>query len=98
LHVNFTRESRSSKGPIRFNSILRLIGAVSHRMLTITLRSLERDGMVTRTAYPTVPPKVEYELTALGHSLIKPLNVLAAWARQNRPAIEAARARSNASR
>lgn len=69
----------------------RLIAGISHRMLTITLRSLERDGLVRRTAYATIPPKVEYELTELGRSLIKPLQQLAAWAIQNRSAIEAAR-------
>lgn len=82
-----------SGGPQRFNTILRTIGGVSHRMLTLTLRGLERDGLVTRTAYPTIPPKVEYELTELGGSLIAPLRVLAAWGAQSRPAIEKARAR-----
>lgn len=84
-----------STGPMRFNSLMHRIGAVSHRMLTITLRSLERDGLVKRTVYATIPPKVEYELTELGHSLIRPLKTLADWAQRNRPAIEAARARSN---
>jgi DNA-binding HxlR family transcriptional regulator len=83
-----------SKGPMRFNAIMRLIGAVSHRMLTITLRSLERDGLVKRTAYPTIPPKVEYELTKLGRSLIGPLKTLASWAQRNQQVIEAARARA----
>lgn len=82
-----------SKGPMRFNAMMRAIGGVSHRMLTLTLRGLERDGLVKRTAYPTVPPKVEYELTELGRSLIGPLKTLAAWAQRNRPATEAARER-----
>jgi DNA-binding HxlR family transcriptional regulator len=82
-----------SKEPMRFNAIMRAIGGVSHRMLTLTLRGLERDGMVKRTAYPTIPPKVEYELTEMGRSLIKPLKALATWAQRNRPAMEAARAR-----
>jgi DNA-binding HxlR family transcriptional regulator len=82
-----------SKGPMRFNAMMRTIGGVSHRMLTLTLRGLERDGLVKRTAYPTIPPKVEYELTELGRSLIEPLKTLASWARQNRPVVEAARAR-----
>jgi len=60
-------------------------------MLTLTLRELEKDGLVKRTAYPTIPPKVEYELTGLGHSLIEPLTALSAWAQQNRTAVEAAR-------
>lgn len=82
-----------SKGPMRFNAVMRAIGGVSHRMLTLTLRGLERDGLVRRTVYPTIPPKVEYELTELGRSLIGPLKTLAAWTQANRPAIEAARAR-----
>ena len=82
-----------SKGPMRFNAIMRAIGGVSHRMLTLTLRGLERDGLVKRTAYPTIPPKVEYELTEMGRSLIRPLKALATWAQRNRPAMEAARAR-----
>ncbi|MBV6791818.1 winged helix-turn-helix transcriptional regulator [Xanthomonas euvesicatoria] len=80
-----------SKGPARFNALMRDIGGVSHRMLTLTLRNLERDGLVTRTAYPTVPPKVEYELTQTGRSLIEPLSVLSAWVVEHRPQIEAAR-------
>ena len=85
-----------SDGPQRFNTILRTIGGVSHRMLTLTLRGLERDGLVTRTVYPTIPPKVEYELTGLGSSLIAPLRTLAAWGRKNRSAIEEARVQFDA--
>ncbi|MFG3591258.1 winged helix-turn-helix transcriptional regulator [Bradyrhizobium sp. RDI18] len=81
-----------SRGPLRFNALMRTIGGVSHRMLTLTLRALERDGLVTRTAYLTIPPKVEYELTPLGRSLIEPLRVLSGWAIENRPAIESSRA------
>lgn len=81
-----------STGPMRFNALLRLIGGVSHRMLTLTLRGLEGDGLVKRTVYPTVPPKVEYELTEVGRSLIKPLHALSEWVQRNQPAIEAARA------
>ncbi len=69
-----------------------LRGGVSHRMLTLTLRGLEQDGLVKRTVYPTVPPKVEYELTRIGMSLIEPLRALAAWAQKHHSAIEAARA------
>lgn len=87
-----------SNGPLRFNAIMREIGGVSHRMLTLTLRSLERDGLVTRTAYATIPPKVEYELTALGRSLIEPLRVLATWAVQHRPAMELAREQFDAAK
>lgn len=81
-----------SKGPTRFNSLLRLIEGVSHRMLTLTLRGLEQDGLVKRTVYPTVPPKVEYQLTEMGSSLIAPLEALSMWAQEHRPAIETARA------
>lgn len=81
-----------SRGALRFNALQQAIGGVSHRMLTLTLRALERHGLVKRTAYPTIPPKVEYELTELGRSLITPLKSLAIWAQRNRPAMEAARA------
>src|SRR5687767_8762259 len=81
-----------SKGPMRFNALLRLIGGVSHRMLTLTLRGLEHDGLVKRTVYLSVPAKVEYELTDVGRSLIKPLSALSEWVQKNQPAIEAARA------
>ncbi|PTB22151.1 transcriptional regulator [Trinickia symbiotica] len=83
-----------SNGPMRFNALLRLIDGVSHRMLTLTLRGLEQDGLVKRTVYPTVPPKVEYQLTDVGRSLIEPLSALSSWAQKNLPAIEAARATS----
>ena len=61
------------------NALLRLIGGVSHRMLTPTLRALEHDGLVKRTVYPSVPAKVEHELTDVGRSLIKPLSALSEW-------------------
>lgn len=80
-----------ANGKLRFNEIMRAIGGVSHRMLTLTLRGLERDGLVKRTAYTTIPPKVEYELTELGRSLIEPLRILAAWSVQRRAAMESAR-------
>lgn len=78
-------------GPQRFNALMRLVEGVSHRMLTLTLRGLQRDGMVKRRAYATIPPKVEYELTPLGRSLIEPLGTLADWAILNRTKIETAR-------
>ncbi|NKJ94734.1 transcriptional regulator [Rhizobium leguminosarum bv. viciae] len=81
-----------SRGPLRFNQMMREIGGVSHRMLTLTLRSLERDGLVTRTAYATIPPKVEYALTDAGSSLIEPLRALSNWAIEYRPVIDQARA------
>ena len=80
-----------AEGPMRFNQIMRLIGGVSHRMLTLTLRGLERDGLVKRTIYPTIPPRVDYELSDLGRSLTGPLRVLSEWALSNRVPIEIAR-------
>ena len=76
-----------SREPRRFNEIARTVEAISQRMLTLTLRGLERDGMVTRTAYPTSPPRVDYELTRLGRTLIEPLIALYNWASKHRPAI-----------
>lgn len=83
-------------GPKRFNEIRRALGSISQRMLTLTLRNLERDGLVTRTVFPTVPPRVDYVLTDLGCTLLDPILALAAWARDNRPAIETARQRFDA--
>src|SRR6266581_8179070 len=84
------------EGPKRFNELRRALGSISQRMLTLTLRCLERDGLVTRTAFPTIPPRVDYELTKLGHSLLDPVSSLALWARQNRSGIAAARRRFDA--
>lgn len=81
------------RGPTRFNELRRLIGGISQKMLTTTLRQLERDGMVIRTVYPTIPPRVDYELTALGRGLLVPVRSLADWARDNMAAIDAARHR-----
>lgn len=78
-------------GARRFSEIKRMVGGISQRMLTLTLRGLERDGLVTRTVFPTVPPRVEYELTDLGRSLSIPVAALGAWALQNQKQIEAAR-------
>src|SRR5246127_1398303 len=78
-------------GPRRFNELKRMIGGISQRMLTLTLRGLERDGLVTRTLYPTIPPRVDYELTKLGRTLRDPLMAVADWARKHRPAILEAR-------
>lgn len=83
-------------GPKRFNEIRRRLGSISQRMLTLTLRGLERDGLVTRTAHATIPPRVDYELTGLGHSLLEPVNAMGLWARQNRAAIQEARRRFDA--
>jgi DNA-binding HxlR family transcriptional regulator len=83
-------------GPRRFNEIRRALGSISQRMLTLTLRGLERDGLVTRTVFPTIPPRVDYELTKLGRSLLEPVSGLGLWARKNRAAIAAARQRFDA--
>lgn len=83
-------------GPKRFNELRRALGSISQRMLTLTVRALERDGLVTRTVFPTNPPRVDYELTRLGRSLLDPVSALGSWARQNRPAIQAARERFDA--
>ncbi|MCY0998191.1 helix-turn-helix domain-containing protein [Myxococcus sp. MISCRS1] len=80
-------------GPLRFSDLKRGIEGISQRMLTLTLRGLERDGLVTRTQYPTVPPRVEYALTPLGHTLLDPVQELAKWALQSRAAIQTARGR-----
>jgi DNA-binding HxlR family transcriptional regulator len=72
-----------AEGPCRFNELKRRIGDISQRMLTLTLRGLERDGLVSRTIYPTIPPRVEYRLTDLGHSLREPVEALGKWAFSN---------------
>ena len=81
---------------MRFNELRHAIGGISQRMLTLTLRNLERDGLVTRTVFSTVPPKVEYELTTLGRSLLEPVSELGLWARTHRAAIQGARERFDA--
>ena len=79
-------------GPKRFNEIKRMIGGISQRMLTLTLRGLERDGLVKRTQFPTIPPRVDYELTQLGQSLWKAVKPLGAWAQGHVKHITRARA------
>jgi DNA-binding HxlR family transcriptional regulator len=80
-------------GPKRFNEIRRIVGGISQRMLTLTLRNLERDGLVTRTLFPTRPPRVEYELTSLGLSLLEPVKALGTWASAHEAQIQDARRR-----
>jgi DNA-binding HxlR family transcriptional regulator len=82
-----------TNGPTRYSQIRRLIDGISQRMLTLTLKGLEQDGLVSRTMYPTSPPRVDYALTDLGQTLTAPLQVLYSWAAEHRPAIEAARQR-----
>jgi DNA-binding HxlR family transcriptional regulator len=88
---------RLGEGPRRFNEIKRIIDGISQRMLTLTLRNLERDGLVSRKVTPTVPPRVDYALTDLGRDLLIPVSALGQWAIQHTPCIEAARARFDAS-
>ena len=80
-------------GPRRFNELKRMIGGISQRMLTLTLRGLERDGLVTRTVFPTIPPRVDYELTDLGRGLSQPVVALGKWAADHQTEIEDARTR-----
>ena len=82
-----------SDGPKRFNELKRMINGISQRMLTLTLRGLERDGLVTRTIFPTIPPRVDYELTDLGRGLSRPVEALGKWAMEHLAQIEAARTR-----
>ena len=84
------------KGPLRFSALRRQIDGISQKMLTATLRSLERDGFVTRTVFPTTPPQVEYELTDLGRELLCPVGALAEWATKNQARVDAARRKFDA--
>lgn len=78
-------------GPMRFSELRRLINNISQKMLTTTLRGLERDGFITRTVTPSIPPRVDYQLTALGQDLLVPVKALTLWARTNRARVEQAR-------
>jgi DNA-binding HxlR family transcriptional regulator len=89
--------SRLGEGPRRFNEIKRIVGGISQRMLTLTLRNLERDGLVSRTVTPTVPPRVDYALTELGRDLLVPISALGEWAIKHQPCILAARAQFDGS-
>lgn len=80
-----------AKGPCRFNALLRVVDGISQRMLSVTLRTLERDGMVSRSVLPLAPPQVEYALTELGHSLCASLVILKHWAAAHQPSVRAAR-------
>lgn len=83
----------SSNGPMRFTELRRQVGGISQKMLTATLRGLERDGFVTRTVLATIPPRVDYELTDLGRELQVPVNALGDWARANIDRVKVARER-----
>lgn len=84
-------------GPVRFNELRRQIDGISQRMLTITLRGLERDGLVKRTLFPTIPPRVDYELTDVGRTLLGPVMSLVMWANSNQENIRGSRTRYDAS-
>jgi DNA-binding HxlR family transcriptional regulator len=83
--------TRLGGGAMRFNELRRSIGGISQRMLTLTLRGLERDGLVTRTVFPTIPPRVDYALTPLGRDLLQPVSALGEWATRNQAKIARAR-------
>jgi DNA-binding HxlR family transcriptional regulator len=83
--------TRLGSGAMRFNELRRSIGGISQRMLTLTLRGLERDGLVTRTVFPTIPPRVDYALTSLGRDLLEPVSALGEWATRNQAKIARAR-------
>lgn len=83
--------SNLGEGPLRFSELRRTIDGISQRMLTLTLRGLERDGLIERTVFPEIPPRVQYELTRLGKTLLEPIQQLAEWAGENRVAIQTAR-------
>ena len=85
--------TRLGDKPMRFNELRRSIGGISQRMLTLTLRGLERDGLLTRTVFPTIPPRVDYALTQLGRDLLNPVSALGEWATRNQVKIARARER-----
>ena len=84
------------EGPHRFSELKRIVGGISQKMLTSTLRNLERDGIVSRSVEPTRPPSVTYELTDLGREMLVPVSALEIWTRDNIQRIEAARAKFDA--
>ncbi len=83
-------------GPMRFMELRREIGSISQRMLTLTLRHLERDGLVLRTHYPTIPPKVEYQLSPLGATLLESIQAIVSWTLEHREEIAEAREKYDA--
>jgi DNA-binding HxlR family transcriptional regulator len=85
-----------SGGTLRFTALQAEVAGISHRMLTRTLRSLERNGMITRTAYAEVPPRVDYALTPLGRTLIEPVDAFIHWAEEHRSVIDDNRVRFDA--
>ena len=84
---------RLGDGTMRFNELRHAIGGISQKMLTTTLRGLERDGFVTRTVFPIIPPRVDYDLTDLGRELLVPVTALGEWVRLNKDRVSEARVR-----
>jgi DNA-binding HxlR family transcriptional regulator len=84
---------RLRDGPLRYGELQRSVTGISQRMLTLTVRALERDGLITRTVHPSIPPRVEYALTDLGRTLLDPVLALAGWAIEHRADVEASRRR-----
>jgi DNA-binding HxlR family transcriptional regulator len=82
-----------ARGTLRFSELKRSLGSISQKVLTTTLRGLERDGYLTRKVTPTIPPRVDYELTELGRDALGPVTALAEWAILTRKRVEAARAK-----
>ena len=82
---------RLGDGPQRFTTLKRAVDGISQRMLTVTLRGLERDGIVSRTMYPVMPPRVDYALTPLGRTLLDAVGALMAWVDEHLPEVDAAR-------
>ena len=89
---------RLGDGPQRFTTLKRAVDGISQRMLTVTLRGLERDGIVSRTMYPVMPPRVDYALTPLGHTLLDAVGALMAWVDEHLPEVDAARDAYDAAR
>lgn len=77
----------NEQSPMRFNELNRVVRDISQKMLTVTLRTLESDGLVSRKIYPEIPPRVEYQLTELGKGLVPHINALAEWSKNNMPAV-----------
>jgi DNA-binding HxlR family transcriptional regulator len=89
--IRILRQLRAE--PVRFNELQRVLGGITHKMLTQTLRGLERDGLILRHVTPTVPPRVDYELAPLGREALVPIDALAQWALDRRADIQVARDR-----
>jgi DNA-binding HxlR family transcriptional regulator len=85
--------TKLGSGRMRFSELREAVGGISQKMLTATLRGLERDGFILREQFPTIPPRVEYELTDLGRELLEPVTALAEWARRNGERVAKARMR-----